>query len=212
MIRINLLPQKRRAERPEGSQAWLVAVLVLLLAEVAGFFVWHGQLSEALDSKSRTNKALQVQIDQSKRTVANHGEIKQKLEELRARETAINELQTARTGPTAVLLELARVMTPGRGPSVAPEKLNQIRRDNPLALHNTSWDPRRLWITEYTEKNRKVRLDGRARNGEDVSELARRMNLSDYFTDVKLLPGQKSRDKDTGLELVDFQLEAQVQY
>ena len=57
-----------------------------------------------------------------------------------------------------------------------------------------------------------MRLDGSARNGEDVSELARRMNISDYFTEVKLLPGQKSKDKATGLQLVDFQLEAKVQY
>lgn len=212
MIRINLLPQPRRAERVEGSQAWLAVVLALLLAEVAGFFVWHGQLSEELEKRRRTNRELQAQIDQSKRAVANHGEVKRNLSELRAREDAIQKLQTARTGPTAVLLELARVMTPGRGPSVSPEKLAQVRRDNPLAVHNSEWDPRRLWITKYVEKNRSVRLDGSARNGEDVSELARRMNLSDFFTDVKLLPGQKSRDKETGLSLVDFQLEARVQY
>ena len=41
MIKINLLPQKRkRAERAEGSQLWLAVVMVLLLAEVAGLFVF----------------------------------------------------------------------------------------------------------------------------------------------------------------------------
>ncbi len=212
MIRINLLPQKRRAERTEAGQAWLVVVLVLLLAEVAGFFVWHGQLSEELDQRKRTNQELQAQIDQSKKTVANHEQIEKKLDELRAREAAIQKLQSARTGPTAVLLELARLMTPGRGPSIDPERLSQIRRDNPLSLHNVNWDPRRLWITKFVEKDREVRLDGNARNGEDVSELARRMNLSEFFTDVKLLPGKQIKDKETGLELVDFQLEAKVQY
>jgi len=212
MIRINLLPQPRRVERQEGSQLWMTVILVLLLAEVAGFFVWHGQLSEELELRQRTNRELQAQIDQSKRTVANHGEVLKKLEELRSREAAIQQRLAARTGPTAVLLELARMLTPGRGPSVSPEKLSQIRRENPLSMHNPGWDPRRLWLTSYVEKNRSVKLDGSARNGEDVSELARRMNLSDYFTDVKLLPGQKSKDKKTGLQLVDFQLEAKVQY
>jgi type IV pilus assembly protein PilN len=212
MIRINLLPQPRRVERQEGSQLWMVAILVLLLVEVAGFFVWHGQLAEELDDRQNQNRVLQAQIDQSNRTVANHGEVLKKLEELRSRELAIQQLQAARTGPTAVLLELARMLTPGRGPSVSPEKLNQVRSENPLSMHNAGWDPRRLWLTSYVEKNRSVKLDGSARNGEDVSELARRMNLSDYFTDVKLLPGQKSRDKATGLSLVDFQLEAKVQY
>ena len=101
MIRINLLPQQRRVERQEGSQAWLAVILALLLAEVAGFFVWHGQLNEELETKARTNRELTNQIDQSKRAVANHAEVKTKLEELRARENAINQLQTARTGPTA---------------------------------------------------------------------------------------------------------------
>lgn len=212
MIKINLLPQQRRVERQEGSQVWLAVILVLLLAEVAGFFVWHAQLAEDLERQRRTNKELEAQIDQSKRAVANHGEVLKKLEELRARESAIDELQKARTGPTAVLLELARLLTPGRGPSVSPDKLAQIRRDNPNSVYNSGWDPRRLWITAYVEKNRSVRLDGSARNGEDVSELARRMNISDYFTEVTLLPGQKSKDKASGLQLVDFQLEAKVQY
>jgi type IV pilus assembly protein PilN len=212
VIRINLLPQKRRVERQEGGQVWLAVVLVLLLAEVAGFFVWHGQLNENLEAHKRANLELSAQIDQSKRSVANHAEVKKKLGELRAREEAIQKLLVARSGPTAVLLELARVMTPGRGPSVSPERLNEVRRDNPLSVHNQDWDPKRLWIIKYVENNRSVRLDGRARNGEDVSELARRMNLSDFFADVKLLPGQKTTDKETGLQVVDFQLEARVQY
>jgi type IV pilus assembly protein PilN len=213
MIRINLLPQKRRVERQqEGSQLWLAVLLALLLAEVAGFFVWHGQLAEELGQQVRKNRELKAQIDQSKREVADQANVKKKLDELRAREDAIEKLQKGRTGPSAVLLELARVMTPGRGPSVSPERLNQVRRENPLSVYNANWDPRRLWISEYIEKNRSVRLDGHARNGEDVSELARRMNLSDFFTDVKLLPGEKTKDKETGLQLVKFQLEAKVQY
>ena len=203
MIRINLLPQKRRVERTsEGSQLWLAVVLGVFLLEVAALFVFHGM----------KNEELQAQIDQAKRTVSNHKVVRDKLAQLRAREDAIAKLQSARTGPTAVLLELARILTPGRGPSVDPEKLDQLRRDNPLAVFNPSWDARRLWLTEFVEANRKVQLDGVARDGEDVSELARRMSLSSYFYDVKLLPGKKERDTATGLDLVNFKLEASVRY
>lgn len=211
MIRINLLPQKRRAEPKEGTQLWLAVVLALLLAEVAGFFVWHGLKNEELEQQTRKNKELQAQIDQSKKAVANHGEVKKELEGLRAREEAIDKLQSARTGPTAVLLELARVLTPGRGPSVAPDRLAQLRRENPLAVFDAGWDARRLRLLEFVEKNRKVRLRGVANNAEDVSELARRMNLSDYFDDVQLLPAKKEKTED-GLALVRFQLEAKVLY
>ncbi len=211
MIRINLLPQKRRKETKEGTQVWLAVVLALLFAEVAGFFVWHGLKNEELDQQNRKNRELQAQIDQSKKAVANHGEVKEELAQLRAREEAINKLQTARTGPTAVLLELAKILTPGRGPSVAPDRLAQLRRENPLSVFDPGWDARRLQLLEFVEKNRKVRLRGVATNAEDVSELARRMNLSDYFDEVTLLPAKKEKSAD-GVALVTFQLEAKVLY
>lgn len=213
MIKINLLPQKRkRAERAEGSQLWLAVVMVLLLAEVAGLFVFHGFKAEELADQQRKNAALQSQIDQSKRTVQNHAEVKEKLAQLRAREEAIGKLQSARSGPTAVLLELARILTPGRGPSVDPDRLAQLRRDNPLAVFNPTWDARRLWLLSFIEEQRKVRLEGLARDGEDVSELARRMNLSSYFSDVKLLPAKRQADQKSGVEVVQFSLEAKVKY
>lgn len=212
MIRINLLPQKRRAETTEGRQLWLVAVLVLFLLEVGALFVYHGVKSEELKDQERKNNELQAQIDGAKRTVANHAEIKEKLAALRAREDAISKLQSARTGPTAVLLELARILTTGRGPSVDADRLTVLRRENPLAVFNPGWDARRLWLVKFVEQNRNVRLEGVARDGEDVSELARRMNLSSFFYDVKLLPAKKEKDTASGLELVKFQLEAKVRY
>ncbi len=212
MIKINLLPQKRRVERTEGSQLWLAVVLMVFLAEVVTLFVFHGYKRDRLREQQRINRELQAQIEQAKKAVQNHGEVKQKLEQLRAKEDAIGKLQSARTGPTAVLLELARILTPNRGPTVDPDRLSQLRRDNPLAVYNPSWDARRLWLTKFVEQQRKVRLEGLARDGEDVSELARRLSLSSLFYDVRLLPAKKQRDAKLGLDLVTFQLEASVRY
>ncbi len=213
MIKINLLTQKRRVEAaPQRSQLWLVAVMVAFIAEVGGLIVFHGFKDAELQDQKRKNTEIAAQIEQSKNSVKNHPEVLKKLEDLRAREAAIGKLQTARTGPTAVLLELARILTPGRGPSVPPDKLSQLRRDNPLAVFNVNWDPRRLWVTSFVEQARKVKLEGVAKDGEDVSELARRMNLSDYFANVVLLPGKQEKDNDSGVEVVRFSLEAEVKY
>jgi type IV pilus assembly protein PilN len=206
MIRINLLAQKKRAERSETSQVWLAVVMVVVLAEVAGLFLYHGFKGEELTQQQRKNAELTSQIDQAKKNVANHEQVKAELVTLRAREEAITKLQTARSGPTAVLMELARILTPGRGPSVDPDRLAQLRRDNPLAVFNPNWDPRRLWLTGYVETQRQLRLDGSARDGEDVSELARRLNLSSYFYDVKLLPATRENDS------VKFSIETKVRY
>ena len=212
MIRINLMAQKRRSDRAEGSQLWLAVAMVAMLAEVVALFVFHGFKNEELNEQRQKNAALSAQIDQSKNTVANHEEVKKKLAQLRAREEAIGKLQTARTGPTAILLELARLLTPGRGPSVDPDRLSQLRRDNPLAVFNPSWDSRRLWLTKFVEQSRKLRIEGFAQDGEDVSELARRMNLSSYFADVRLLPAVRQVDSTTHMEVVSFALEAKVKY
>jgi len=212
MIRINLMGQKRRADRAEAPQLWLAVVMVLMLAQVAALFVFHSFKNEELSEQRQKNAALTAQIDQSKTTVANHEDVKKKLAQLRAREEAIGKLQSARTGPTAILLELARLLTPGRGPSVDPDRLSQLRRDNPLAVFNPSWDSHRLWLTRYVEQARKLRIEGFAQDGEDVSELARRMNLSSYFADVKLLPAIRQVDATTHTEVVSFALEAKVKY
>ncbi|RYZ01886.1 MAG: hypothetical protein EOO73_33855 [Myxococcales bacterium] len=206
MIRINLLAQKKRTERSDGSQVWLAVVMVVILAEVAALFVLHSFKAEELSVQQRKNAELTSQIDQAKRNVASHEQVKAELALLRARETAIQKLQSGRSGPTAILMELARILTPGRGPSVDPDRLAQLRRDNPLAVFNPTWDARRLWVTGYVEAQRKLKIDGKARDGEDVSELARRLNLSSYFYDVRLLPATREND------FVRFSIEAKVRY
>jgi len=212
MIRINLLPQKRTSKRGESSsQLWLVAILVIGLAEVAGCFVFHSFQEAKLTEQRKKNSQIKEQAAQVRRSVANHDEVKKALDQLRAKEEAIAKLQRARTGPTAVMLELSRVLSTGQGPSVSPERLAKIQKDNPLAAYDPSWDARRLWLTKLVEQQRKVRLEGLARDGEDVSELAQRLGLSSYFEEVKLLPAKKQKS-DSGLELIKFELEAKVKY
>ena len=91
MIRINLLPQKRRAEqRAEASQLWLLAVLAAFLLEVVGLFVLHSLKGEELKDQNRKNAELTTQIERSTKAVANHKEIKDQLKPYHAQmETAV---------------------------------------------------------------------------------------------------------------------------
>jgi type IV pilus assembly protein PilN len=211
VIRVNLLPQKRRKPATSRSDLWLGATLALVVLEVVGCFIWYGAKSDELEQQQAKNRALTAQIDQVKAASKSHEEVKTRLATLRDREEAIAKLQSARTGPSAMLLEVARMLTPGRGPSVDPNELTQLRRDNPGQDFNQNWDARRLWLTRFVEAERTVRLEGVARDGEDVSELARRMNLSTFFHDVQLLPAKREVDK-SGLPVVAFKLEAKVRY
>jgi type IV pilus assembly protein PilN len=226
VIRINLLPQKkqirRRGEQAAGdgtfiggtgeSQAWLVFVLGAILLEVLVLLFVYKSKQDQLTQIHKHNEEVTANIDAIKREIANHADIKAQLKELRDREEAIQKLQAARTGPTATMLELSRIMTAGRGPTVDRDKLEQLKRDNPSAVPNPNWDTRRLWLLGYREQDRVVRLTGVARDGEDVSEFLRRLSLSDYFYDVKLLPATKSIDPTSKLELVKFEMSAKVRY
>ena len=211
MIRVNLLPQKREA-RASGGQAWIFVVLGIAAFEVLGVMLYHQSKVEELQKQRTVNAEITTQIDQIKKAVSNHDSVKKQLEGLRAREDAINNLQSGRSGPTAVLLEVARILTRGQMPTVDPDALQQLRKDNPQAVPNAAWDARRLWLTKYTETDRVVRLAGFARDGDDVSELARRFAVSNFFTDVRLLPGSRTKDATSGLEVSQFELQMKAKY
>src|SRR6187402_1729832 len=212
MIRINLLPQKKRRVEASSGEGWVLVAVGVLAFEIAALFFYHTTLEDQLAEEQQRNAEVQAKIDASKKAVENHSNVTNELTRLRAREEAIAKLQNARTGPTAVLLETARILTPGRGPSIDPEKLAQVRRDNPLAAFNPAWDTRRLWLLSFREESRKLRMTGVARDAEDVSEFAKRMTLSDYFDKVRLLPASRGTDGDLGLEVVNFAMEAEVKY
>jgi type IV pilus assembly protein PilN len=189
-----------------------LGVLAALVFEVVGMFVFHQSKVEQLAQQTAKNATIQASIDQIKTLVANPDAIKKELVVLRAREDAIAKLQAGRRGPTAVLLELAQILTPGKGPTADEDKLQQLRKDNPLAVYNPGWDARRLWLTSYVENERVVRIEGLARDGSDVSELAQRLKLSAYFYDLQLLPGKKETTSANKMELVSFALQLKVRY
>jgi type IV pilus assembly protein PilN len=215
VIRVNLLPQKRgaRGAAPTQSPKWLLAVLAVLVVEIIGLFVFHKTQLDELKAQKDSNQQLQGKIDQIKQIVANHEQIKKDLAVLRAREDAIAKLQAARSGPTAVLLELAQVLTTGKGPTADQERLLKLKQENPLSVYNPGWDTRRLWLTSYVESDRVVKIEGLARDASDVSELAQRLKLSVYFYDVTVLTGKKGSSSNADkIELADFALQMKVRY
>src|SRR5262249_1748995 len=113
MIRINLLPQKRTLRRkgeagaPDvgggESQAWLAFVLGAVLLEVIVLLFVYKAKQDELTRVQKHNAELTGNIDNIKREISKHAEIKAQLKELRDREEAIGKLQSARTGPTATM-------------------------------------------------------------------------------------------------------------
>lgn len=218
MIRVNLLPGSKkelgRASAGAGTagQSWLLFVLGGLLLEVLALvFAWTVK-SRELSKVRGTNQGIQANIDLIDTQIKDHPEIKARLRQLKDRESAIDKLQAARTGPTEAVMELSHILSVDRGPTTDPKKIEKLRRENPAALPQSSWDPHRLWVLQYQEKDRDVTITGLARDGEDVSEFLRRLTVSEYFYDLSLLPGGKTTDPLTKLDVIKFQINAKTRY
>jgi type IV pilus assembly protein PilN len=221
MVRVNLLPDRKQSKvrgggggmtGAEPGQLWILAVLGVVVLELIVCIFIQKLKTDQLNAVVGENAKISAQIDSIKKQISNHADIKAQLKALRDREEAINKLESARTGPTTVMLELSRILTPGKGPTTDRDKLEQLKRDNPTAVLNPNWDPKRVWLQSYQELERTVKLGGLARDPEDVSELERRLILSDYFYAVNLLPGSKVIDDRTKQEVVKFEMTAKVRY
>ncbi len=215
MIRVNLLPNAiERRSSTEGGQRWLLLVMAAVVLEIIGLFFFHQtKLDEVAVAVGKVEQ-LATQVNDINELVKNHDQLKKDLGVMRARQDAINKLNLARKGPTSALLELSHVLTKGKGPTVDQEQLDQQKLDNPLAVFNPGWDPRRVWLTTYAEQERVVTIEGLARDGGDVYEFAQRLKLSRYFHEVKLKEGSQDRSGEgtTKLDMVKFALEVKVKY
>jgi len=213
MIRVNLLPRRRETKR-EGGRAWIGVVAVLFLLEIVAIIVVHANKKKDLDAQVAKNSDIERDIADKRGKIANHDAVKKQLAEFQAREDAIAKLQAGRTGPTAMMLELSRILTPGKSPTVDPVEYDKLRKENPAALPSDKWDPHRLWLLSFKEENRVVAINGIGKTNDDVAEFMRRLNVSRYFDDVKLVKTEEKRDHDQTADLpaIAFDMRAKVNY
>jgi type IV pilus assembly protein PilN len=211
MIRINLLPEAKRAVSTGGStQVWGITYLLVSFAWGVLLFFFYLNTKNTLDEQRAANSALEQEIQQAKAKSTNIGEVEAKLAKSRQLEDVVKKLQTARQGPTRVLRELSQILSEGGRPTVGAERLDAIRRENPLAGYNVNWDVRRLWLTGFSEADRKCSIRGFGKTNEDVAEFLRRLALSELFQKVTL---QSTSAATAGnASVVAFELSCQVRY
>lgn len=214
MIRINLLPGARRqsASGGGGSQGWIIAYLVAAVLTIVVLVVVYMGKNRELEEQVTRNSALASQADELEQQSANIEAVRAELEQSRQLENVVSELQRARYGPTAVLMEMSRILSVGGGPTVDPQRLEEIRLRNPLAGVNANWDPRRLWLREFREEDRECSVTGQGRTNEDVAEFLKRLTLSEKFEEVRLVKTEHTEDNETGLDLIAFELDCRVIY
>lgn len=221
MIRINLLPGQKRgtkatssASSAGGGQGWFVAYAFIALVTCASLAAVYVSRQGKLDEKNRVNTDLRHQITEAQANSALLEDLQTKLTASHDLERIAGELRRAQLGPTRVLMEIAKILSEGvhGGPTIDPQRLDEIRRENPLAGYNAGWDSRRLWISSFSEENRQCHIVGVGRTNEDVAEFLARLALSDLFEDVTLERTQSTIDAETALPLISFELSCKVIY
>jgi type IV pilus assembly protein PilN len=100
-------------------------------------------------------------------------------------------------------------------PTTDPDQMERLRRENPLAIPSERWDPHRLWLTAFKEDNKKVLMTGVGKTNDDVAEFLRRVSVSRYFKNVRLVKTEERQDRVGNLPPVTvtgFEMRAEVKY
>lgn len=145
MILINLLPHREAARKRQKEQFYTQLGLSALLGGVVcgAVFVWYqGQIS----NQQERNTFLQSEIKRLEDEIKDIATLQAQIASLRARQTAVEDLQGNRNLPVHLLDELVKQMPDG------------------------------IYLTSMKQENQSVLLTGVAQSQERVSELLRNLS------------------------------------
>ena len=211
MLRINLLPVKA-ARRRESARLQMLAGLGIIGVAVAVMVVIHSTKAADLTTLLGNKKVIEQQIAKLKQEIGDYDVVKAQRETLLRQKEAIRRLERSRAGPAFFMRELSDILTPGKGPTFDRQQYEEALRRDPHAAINTDWDPKRVWLLSYAEKDRQVQVHVGARSDEDVAELLKRLKLSAYFSNVYWKQTQPQVDPKLGVPFVTFDVECRVNY
>jgi Tfp pilus assembly protein PilN len=201
MIRINLVPQKRkraaatpgtsraaRAETPSGGSGTATIVLMLLgwgALAAAGWYLLSVE-DEATFAVRAKSAGVSKQVNDIRAAIDEAGQAARR-EEIKRQEIAIEKLKSKQRTPAFVMYELAMILTdPAQGGGVTKdeEKYNRNKAADPQSVINERWDPSGLWLTSIKEGDGRLTIEGAARDAADLSEFTRRLRASVWFGEI----------------------------
>ncbi len=216
MIKINLLPQKKKArEAQPGERDVVIGVLVLAAAFSGLYFGYQRGLQKKVKDLQTINGGLSADNDSKKATVAKQKDIEQVVTAEQEREAAITKLVKAKSVPAHLLQELGDIMTPGRMPTMTREMADRTSdgpKGDPNRRFSIDWDPKHVWITSFTEKSGAFTLQGGAQSDGDVTQLAKRLQASVYFQEVTPRGGERTTDQNGNITYYTWTITGKVVY
>ncbi len=157
MILINLLPHREAARKRRREVFYVLLGLSAAVGVVisVAFFLWF---STAITIQQKTNAAIDAEIKVLENQIKDIAGLETEIAALRARQQAVEDLQSDRNLPVHLLTEL----------------VNQL--------------PDGVYITKMVQADQQVSINGIAQSNERVSELLRNLaNNTPWFTKPELV-------------------------
>jgi len=208
MIRINLLPARRRGPSFQIGGQLVVFLVLLLMAEGIGLYLWQDELDRSLMVQQAKVTDLENQVKELNQIKKRIGELEEAKKTLEQQNYIFDELKYDKVGPSLALMYLSYLLTPREDNVFNSEEL----QSQELNDWDVSWDPGRLWITSFEEKEKEVEIIGHAIAHEDVTEFYRRLESSIFFYDIRPDTQEVKRNDALDMRYVEFNLECKLNY
>lgn len=203
MIRINLL-QSESGPSGGGGKGFIVLAIALVALLGGALYYLQTEAQSEYDRVRDSNKKTQQEIAKLKKETKEVAALEAEKEQLERQKQVLQGLIEGKNGPINMLYELSEMLKVEDDPQ---KKLAQKSKG-----WNPEWDPKRLWIDRFFEKERIVRIIGHARSNEDVAEFHHRLESSRHFVEVTLKVSETVEFKELDAKFVQFTIDAVVLY
>ncbi|MBN8507688.1 MAG: PilN domain-containing protein [Burkholderiales bacterium] len=184
MILINLLPH-REARRRQRKRAFFVALALSAGLGVVIAAVWYGVLAQLTAAQASRNDFLQAEIKRLDGQIKDIAQLRAEIDALKARQTAVEGLQTDRNMPVYLLDELVKQTPEGvyltsvkqNGPLVLISGMAQTNERVSEFLRNTLYNSPWLERPELVEIKAAGQAPGAPRDARRLNEFSMRVSL-----------------------------------
>lgn len=197
MILINLLPhrQEKRQRRKIAFFAGLGAAAVAGLVIIA---LWWFVLQHLISNQQQRNQFLSAEITRLEAQIKDIATLKAEIEALKARQKAVEDLQTDRNVPVRLLNELVKQTPEGvyltsikqTGNVVAVNGVAQTNERVSEFLRNTAYNSE--WLTRPELVEIRVGGQGAGRDARRLFDFSMRLNLKQPADAAKAASGAAS--------------------
>ncbi|HTN26582.1 MAG TPA: PilN domain-containing protein [Burkholderiales bacterium] len=228
MIKINLLPQKRGKVRAaagsrgavspasgDGSRQFAIGLGALAASALLVFLAFDRPRRKHIADLESSKNQIQSQIAEKKKQLVGYEEMKKAKVDAEKRAASIDRLMQAKVVPAHVLHELGEILTQNRLPAMTEDMRKKVGNgpgSDPNKRFQLDWDPTKVWLSGFSDKEGVFKLEGGAQSEFDVTQLSKRLAASVYFMDVTPAGGERVVDRDRGLNYYRFTITGRLAY